>query len=986
MSPTGLGCTSVKGRRPRGYLFGFTMRLVGCSPLPPPPPLAAPTCSQPRRDRTPSVVFRFLTDSASPNPTCAGSTLNNVASTQMSKEEMRARALGSRALGGMHSLPEGGYLLLGSLDELLCRLPTLLFTWLLQRRFLRKGTKEPAISFAGQWLGERIALSAPEYRSVDAELTWRRSVFTLTSTMPCDQKLTTATPYQFSRVEVRLVLPSPQHGVWWCEVTLTDDVRTRRGGAPGTRMGTRCKRTAYLGGFNNAYRLASALFWLPLARAVRFQGELRRLGDNARAWSSGSQAHAVLPLVLHARHYPDNSALLLGAEALPCNVTAHVLPRRAGFRKQRAGLPPYSCPLYSFSSLVIVRSSGVFQELRRPSVQAASSSGWSHPVLHEASLTHGSESARRAGTTLQAGATRNRLQTWCSQNHRAPSGLHTYGSAAGRAAFVYIPPSSALSAAAPRTSVSPCRKPHCCAGPVPKPSKEVGGVASQNPPPCGPAPPPLSTPTEHLRYVLALAHRAQCSPWSPQASWSSTIREIANDGGWQRWLESTHTTGPRAPGLRSALAQVRVRASFPASRPRVLTPRRASATAARGYHYVEPLLWVRAHCCPAVAHDGAGDSRAGGSLTTIRSASGSGGGKTPLHELGPVWRLFSTPCAPRRRANHLALLLGPARYPRHPSCTDATVRSEYIGQVPTACIREMSAPYWRLFLHALRFLSMHRITRRYTSESLGHDSLRSLISFSWQRSRTTRLLHMDAANTMSAFKRLLWSPFIQPQVLPLPADASVHADIAMLRGYALTNGGTRPRSCFPWVERYAPLLARHDLVAAIHTAQRQGQRLASPHAHSALVPALAPDPVERAYAPRHALLPRPALAAVAHQGVETRVRGAPSSLRPLSSQSLRSTASDTRPRVAAALIPASLRRKRASSFGCPLPAPFESEEDYVVWGIARAFGPSGGRYTLLLARHDVVEAPHTAQQRLSARAALASRLCAFTARSPAACC
>ncbi|KAJ7678845.1 hypothetical protein B0H14DRAFT_3536221 [Mycena olivaceomarginata] len=38
---------------------------------------------------------------------------------------------------------------------------------------------------------------------------------------------------------------------------------------------------------------------------------------------------------------------------------------------------------------------------------------------------------------------------------------------------------------------------------------------------------------------------------------------------------------------------------------------------------------------------------------------------------------------------------------------------------------------------------------------------------------------------------------------------------------------------FPWAEHYAPLLARLDLVAAIHTAQRQGQRLASPHAHSA---------------------------------------------------------------------------------------------------------------------------------------------------------
>jgi hypothetical protein len=32
------------------------------------------------------------------------------------------------ALGGMHSLPEGGYSLLGSVDKLPCRLPKLLLT------------------------------------------------------------------------------------------------------------------------------------------------------------------------------------------------------------------------------------------------------------------------------------------------------------------------------------------------------------------------------------------------------------------------------------------------------------------------------------------------------------------------------------------------------------------------------------------------------------------------------------------------------------------------------------------------------------------------------------------------------------------------------------------------------------------------------------------------------------------------------------------
>ncbi|KAJ7854293.1 hypothetical protein B0H14DRAFT_3449690 [Mycena olivaceomarginata] len=92
----------------------------------------------------------------------------------------------------------------------------------------------------------------------------------------------------------------------------------------------------------------------------------------------------------------------------------------------------------------------------------------------------------------------------------------------------------------------------------------------------------------------------------------------------------------------------RVRASFPASRPRVLAPRRASATAARGYHYVEPLLWPtteRGLAC-------------GGLLDYHSVRERKWGGKTPLHELGQVWRLFSTPCAPRRRANHLALLLG----------------------------------------------------------------------------------------------------------------------------------------------------------------------------------------------------------------------------------------------------------------------------------------------------------------------------------------
>jgi hypothetical protein len=32
-------------------------------------------------------------------------------------------------------------------------------------------------------------------------------------------KRSLSNPYQFSRVEVRLVLPSPQHGIWWRKAT-----------------------------------------------------------------------------------------------------------------------------------------------------------------------------------------------------------------------------------------------------------------------------------------------------------------------------------------------------------------------------------------------------------------------------------------------------------------------------------------------------------------------------------------------------------------------------------------------------------------------------------------------------------------------------------------------------------------------------------------------------------------------------------------------
>ncbi|KAJ7766006.1 hypothetical protein B0H14DRAFT_3510100 [Mycena olivaceomarginata] len=36
-------------------------------------------------------------------------------------------------------------------------------------------------------------------------------------------------PHQFSWVEVRLVLPSPQHGVWWCKATRTDNTLAQSG-------------------------------------------------------------------------------------------------------------------------------------------------------------------------------------------------------------------------------------------------------------------------------------------------------------------------------------------------------------------------------------------------------------------------------------------------------------------------------------------------------------------------------------------------------------------------------------------------------------------------------------------------------------------------------------------------------------------------------------------------------------------------------------
>ncbi|KAJ7742742.1 hypothetical protein B0H14DRAFT_3515055 [Mycena olivaceomarginata] len=121
------------------------------------------------------------------------------------------------------------------------------------------------------------------------------------------------------------------------------------------------------------------------------------------------------------------------------------------------------------------------------------------------------------------------------------------------------------------------------------------------------------------------------------------------------------------------------------------------------------------------------------------------------------------------------------------------------------------------------------------------------------------------------------------------SDTTVQVTTEKLEGRVMENsgyctGGTRPRSCFPGAERYAPLLARHDLVTAIHAARRRLSALAraptrlSPRARSALASVLdsnhtsalplAPDsPNLRssrscARAPPRALHPRPALAAV----------------------------------------------------------------------------------------------------------------------------
>jgi hypothetical protein len=144
---------SANGRLPRGYLIGFAMRLVGGSPLPPPSPLAAPTCSQPRWDRTPPAVFRPLTDSASSDLPAqdrrwrerrwhaderggdASASALSVAA-QLAYPCAAPHLLVRLALGGTHPLPEGGYLLWGSVYTFLCRLPTLISTRWLQRHVL----------------------------------------------------------------------------------------------------------------------------------------------------------------------------------------------------------------------------------------------------------------------------------------------------------------------------------------------------------------------------------------------------------------------------------------------------------------------------------------------------------------------------------------------------------------------------------------------------------------------------------------------------------------------------------------------------------------------------------------------------------------------------------------------------------------------------------------------------------------------------------
>jgi hypothetical protein len=103
--------------------------------------LAAPTCSRLRRDRIPSVVFCSLTDSASLDPYLCRTdiaTMSPVCRRARKRRERKRRTSGSTAYislcyspspsetgTGWHALPPvGGYLLLGSVDELPCWLST----------------------------------------------------------------------------------------------------------------------------------------------------------------------------------------------------------------------------------------------------------------------------------------------------------------------------------------------------------------------------------------------------------------------------------------------------------------------------------------------------------------------------------------------------------------------------------------------------------------------------------------------------------------------------------------------------------------------------------------------------------------------------------------------------------------------------------------------------------------------------------------------
>ncbi|KAJ7356472.1 hypothetical protein DFH08DRAFT_802516 [Mycena albidolilacea] len=215
-------------------------------PIAPPPSLAAPTCSQPRRDRTPQRCSVPL------------STLG--VRIHLRRTDVGDNVAVRLALGGTHPLPEGGYLLWGSVYTFPCRLPTLLSTrWLQTARtgnVFTLTTPTPCDQkFGVQALQPVHPLHASFHNMLPPSML-PSLLFFLTTALTdnartgCNKYLESrqvaalvlaqdsssstsrsAMPilYQFSRVEVWLVPPSPHHGVCWCKATRTGDTSTLRG-------------------------------------------------------------------------------------------------------------------------------------------------------------------------------------------------------------------------------------------------------------------------------------------------------------------------------------------------------------------------------------------------------------------------------------------------------------------------------------------------------------------------------------------------------------------------------------------------------------------------------------------------------------------------------------------------------------------------------------------------------------------------------------